>query len=397
MREVEPTRLAKDGSVTTKTTRETPPRVLFMVTEDWYFLTHRLSLACALREAGAEVAVACGVADGREAIEQEGVRLVSCPFLARGGFGAASVLDTVRRLRSVLRATPHDVVVNVSIYVNLVGTLTALIAGSRRIVNVLTGLGFIFVSNSIRARVLRLAVRTVLRVYSRIPRVVMVVQNHDDLRLLEGLGFRPGRTLFLVRGSGVDADRHHPPAEPGPERLVTFVGRMLASKGAPELIEAARILRAGGQAYRIALVGTPDPANPQTVAEEDLQRAQEEGIVEYWGWRDDIREIYQRSALAVLPSWREGLPKSLLEAAANGLAMVAADVPGCREIVRHEETGLLVPARDPAALAEAIDRLMSDDTLRDRLARNARRLVVEELAEGPVNRAMCDIILDRTR
>ncbi len=394
MKENEPSHLADEQAAPMKETRGQAPRVLFVVTEDWYFLNHRLSLAGALRAAGVEVGVACGVAKGGEEIERRGIRLVSCPFLTRHGFGPAAVFGTVRRLRSVLRAVPHDVVVNVSIYVNMIGTLAALIAGARRIVNIVTGLGFIFVSDSPRARLLRRAVRFAFRVFSLAPRVVMVVQNRDDLHLLEGLGYRRGRNLFLIRGSGVDIDRYRPPTAPGKERLVTFAGRMLAFKGVPELIEAARILRTRGRAYRVVLVGTPDPANPQAVAEEDLQRAQADGIVEYWGWRGDIGEIYGRSALAVLPSWGgEGVPKSLLEAAACGLPMIATDVPGCREIVRHEKTGLLVPLRDPAALADAIGRLMSDDALRDCLGRNARRLVVEELANGPVNRAMCDVIL----
>lgn len=369
-------------------------RILFLVTEDWYFLSHRLSVARACRTAGAEVAVACGVGEGREAIEREGIEVIPSQCLARRRASPGNILDMIRRLRSLLRRTPHDVVVNVSIVVVLAGTVAALLGGSKRIVNIVTGLGFVFVSDSPMAQIMRMGVLTALFLFARFPRVLMVAQNRHDFRMLESLGFKPERTLFLIRGSGVDIARFRPAEREPEERLVTFVGRMLESKGVLELLEAARLLK--GRGYRIVLVGTPDPRNPQSIPEEKLLGEVAEGVVEYWGWRSDITTVYAQSAVAVLPSWREGLPKTLLEAAACGLPMIATDVPGCTEIVRHEETGLLVPVRDPHALAEAIDRLMTDRALRRRLGRNARRLVEMELSEDLVNQASCAVFLGET-
>lgn len=368
-------------------------RILFLVTEDWYFLSHRLSVARACHTAGAKVSVACGVGEGRDTIEREGIEVIPYPCLARRRISLRNILETIWRLRALLRRTPHDVVVNVSIFVVLAGTLAALFSGSKRIVNILTGLGFIFVSKSATARIMRAPVLVALFLFARSSRVLMVVQNRYDFEMLEKLGFKPAQTLFLIRGSGVDIEHFRPAERESKERLVTFVGRMLESKGVLDLLAAARLLKE--RRYRIVLVGTPDPTNPQSISDEELLRASADGVVEFWGWRSDIASIYRQSAMAVLPSWREGLPKTLLEAAACGLPMVATDVPGCTEIVRHEETGLLVPERDPQALAEAIDRMMTEESLRLRLGQNARRLVEAELSEASINRASCAVILGR--
>ena len=367
-------------------------RVLFIVTEDWYFLSHRLSLARTCRAAGAEVSVVCGVENGRPVIEREGMDVVSCPALARRGMSPTNMLRACRHLLAILRRTPHDVVVNVSIAVVLMGTLVALMRGSPKIVNILTGLGFMFVSRSIAARISRLPVLASLFIFSRFSRVHMVVQNRTDFEMMRQLGFKPETSLHLIRGSGVDTTKFHPAEKRSEERLVTFVGRMLESKGVLDLIEAARLLQARKRRYRIVLVGAPDPKNPQSISEDVLEKAEAEGLLEYWGWQADILSVLQRSAITVLPSWREGLPKTLLEAAACGVPLIATDVPGCTEIVRHEDTGLLVPLRNPRELAEAIDVLMSSEEKMTRFGRNARFLVEKNMEQDVVNRKMCSII-----
>jgi glycosyltransferase involved in cell wall biosynthesis len=167
-------------------------------------------------------------------------------------------------------------------------------------------------------------------------------------------------------------------------KTAIFVARMLWSKGLAELIEAARLLKSRDRKYRIVLVGDVDPANPDSATEADLRTWQSEGLVEWLGKRSDVAALLRDADLAVLPSWREGLPKSLLEAAASGLAMVATDVPGCREIVHHGENGLLVPLRDSTALADAIEALMEDNALRETYGKAARELV---------ERALCDSVI----
>jgi len=167
---------------------------------------------------------------------------------------------------------------------------------------------------------------------------------------------------------------------------------MLWSKGLAELVDAARILKSRTRDYRILLVGDSDPVNPDSADTKSLVKWQNDGLIEWLGKRSDVAELLRQSDLAVLPSWREGLPKSLLEAAASGLAMVATDVPGCREIVKQEQTGLLVGLGDAEALADAIENLMEDDAKRQKFGQNARVMVEQELCDAVIIRETLDVI-----
>jgi len=194
----------------------------------------------------------------------------------------------------------------------------------------------------------------------------------------------PERTA-LIRGSGVDIQRFRCSPEPkdGPV-MVTLVARMLRDKGIHEFVEASRLLRQQGIQFRAVLVGTPDPENPTSIPLSQLKAWQAEGLVEWWGQNDDIPGVWAQSHIAVLPSYREGLPKTLLEAAACGRAVIASNVPGCREIVQHEQNGLLVPVKDSKALADAIYRLIKYPNLRRQMGQAGRKLVEEEFAESVV-------------
>ena len=194
----------------------------------------------------------------------------------------------------------------------------------------------------------------------------------------------------LIRGSGVDLERFHPTPEPGGTPIVILPARLLWDKGVGELAEASRLLRTRGVACRVVLVGSPDEENPRAVPQATLCAWKDEGVIECWGQRDDMPEVFAASTIVVLPSYREGVPKALLEAAASGRAMVATDVPGCREIVIHERTGLLVPPADALALADAIERLIRDGELRKGLALAARALAESEFGEPAVVRATLD-------
>jgi glycosyltransferase involved in cell wall biosynthesis len=186
--------------------------------------------------------------------------------------------------------------------------------------------------------------------------------------------------VALIRGSGVDVSRFTPAPEPDGTALVVLPARLLRDKGVIEYVEAARRLRADGVEARFALVGEPDPKHPAAISRADLERWQAEKVVEYWGWREDMVEVFQHCHLVCLPSYREGMPKALLEAAACGRAIVSCDVPGCREAVRDGDNGLLVPPRDSASLAAALKRLLQDAALRQRMARRSRERAVEEFS-----------------
>jgi glycosyltransferase involved in cell wall biosynthesis len=184
----------------------------------------------------------------------------------------------------------------------------------------------------------------------------------------------------LIRGSGVDLARYTPAPEPEGVPLVVLPARMLRDKGVEEFVAAARMLKQAGVNARFALVGDPDPENPAAISLAQLAAWREEGAVEYWGWRDDMATVFRQAHLVCLPSYREGLPKALIEAAACERALVTCDVPGCREVVSDGDNGLLVPARDSAALARALRRLIEDAGLRRALARRSRERAVAEFS-----------------
>ncbi|RME82066.1 MAG: glycosyltransferase family 1 protein, partial [Zetaproteobacteria bacterium] len=245
-------------------------------------------------------------------------------------------------------------------------------------IHALAGMGFVASSSSFKARLLRQLLSRMLRTAAD---AHFIVQNPEDLEMLRRWLKLPRTRLHLIRGSGVDIQKWKPLPEP-PEPPVVFVlpARMLWTKGVGEFVEALRILKRRGLPVEGWLVGGVDEENPSRVPKRWLEERAEEGIVRWLGHVQDIRSVWEQAHVAVLPSYREGLPKALLEAAACARPLIATDAPGCREVVRNGETGLLVPARDPEALAEAIAKLAMDKEGRRRMGACARMLVEQEFS-----------------
>ncbi|MEQ9345908.1 MAG: glycosyltransferase [Thalassospira sp.] len=375
--------LVKENSLPGKFKAQTRRKTMIVCAEDWSFVSHRIGLGRAALVRGDDVVVACNVGPVTEGLRKEGFRVVNLP-ITRGGLSPIKSLKTVKALACLIRRENPDVIVNVAIQCVVLSVFAGVLVGAKRSVNMVTGLGFLFVSGGAKVKLVRTIVSLILRAYARFGSVNVIVQNQDDHALMTKLGFKPDR-LALIRGSGVDISTFAPAQKTVSEpKTAIFVARMLWSKGLAELIEASRILKSRGRTYRIVLVGDADLANPDSATEADLVKWQQDGLVEWLGKRDDVAKLLRDADLAVLPSWREGLPKALLEAAASGLAMVATDVPGCREIVRPNENGLLVPLRDGNALADAIEELMEDDDKRARFGTAARQLVERELCDSVI-------------
>jgi glycosyltransferase involved in cell wall biosynthesis len=371
-----------------------PPRILYVVTEDWYFVSHRLPMARAAKAAGFEVHVATSVADGTAAIAREGFVLHHVRF-ARGKLSPFATLATIRALRRVHREVSPDIVHHVALQATVIGLLAAL---GRRVTRIssLTGLGYSFISDSLRARIVRPIIGALLRLLVDRPRSVALVQNPDDRDLLLRLGIAAER-IVLIPGSGVDVIRLAPMPEPAGPITLGFVGRLLDDKGIRVLVAAHRQLRAKGLDVALLIAGTPDPANPASVPQVEAEAWGREPGITWLGHVNDIATVWARAHIAVLPSRREGLPKSLLEAAACGRPMIATDAPGCREVALAEKTGLLVPVDDAAALAAAIEVLANDAELRDRYGRAARALAEERFSEGAIGRAVTELYLRLVR
>ncbi len=362
--------------------------LLYIATEDWYFLSHRLPMARAAQAAGFEVHVATRVVDGAAAIEAEGFTLHPVPF-ARGRVSPAGTLKAIAALRRIHHAVEPDIVHRVAVQSTVLDSLAAL---GRPVasVNALTGFGYTFTSGSARARLLRPVMSGLLRWLLNRPGQIVLVQNPDDREAMLALGIDPGH-IALIPGSGVDVDQLTPQPEPASPPKVAFVGRLLEDKGIRILVEAQRLLRRRGSAIELLIAGTPDAANPGSVSPQEVAAWTRDAGITWLGHVTDIASLWARAHIAALPSRREGLPKSLLEAAACGRPMIATDVPGCREIVRPGETGLLVPFGDAHALAEAIETLANAPELRAHYGAAARRLAVEEFSAEAIGRQTVDL------
>jgi glycosyltransferase involved in cell wall biosynthesis len=365
------------------------PKLLFLVTEDWYFWSHRLPVARAARDAGFAVVVAAHVGRHGERIAAEGFALRPLAWRRRGDglFGALRALVAIARL---YRAERPDLVHHVALKPVLFGGLSRRLAfpcGARApaVIAAVMGLGSGFTEGGLAARLRRPALRMALAAAARGGRVI--VQNPEDQAALAALGVAPQR-IALIRGSGVDTAWFVPlPEAQSPPVTVALVARMLRQKGVLEAVAAVRRLRARGLAVELLLAGPSDPGNPGSLTPRELMALAAAPGIEWLGPVADVRTVWRRAAIAVLPStYGEGVPKALLEAAACARPLIATDIPGCREVVRPGLTGLLVPPRDIAGLAAAIAALAGDPARRRRLGEGARALVERAFAEPIVIR-----------
>ena len=367
------------------------PKLLFLVTEDWYFCSHRLPAARAARAAGFDVVVATRVRAHGDRIRDEGFTLRPIGWRRRGDglVGAARAISGIARL---YRAERPDIVHHVALKPVLFGGIALRFAfpapeSAPVTIDSIMGLGSRFSAASFGARLRRPSLGIALRLAAGGKRGRVIVQNPEDRDALIALGLVPQR-IVMIRGSGVDCN--HFRALPDPEATtvtVALVSRMLHAKGVLDAAAAIRLLRGRGHPVELLLAGPSDPDNRGSLTAKTLISLTTHPGIEWLGPVADVRAVWRRAAIAVLPStYGEGVPKALLEAAACARPIVASDVPGCREVVRPGETGLLVPPRDIQGLADAIAALAGDPVRRKAMGRAGRELIEREFAEAIVAR-----------
>lgn len=358
-------------------------RLLFVVNSDWFFLSHRLPLAIGAREAGLEVSVVAGNTGKSREIVDRGFSFVSLP-ISRGGTNpiadAQTLFFLIRLYRRLRPALVHHVTVKPIVY----GSLAARLVRGVAVVNAVSGLAYTFSSDRLHARVLRPLVTALYRLALSDRRTRIIFQNPNDRDDLVRMKVVRPEQAVLIRGSGVDCSVFVPSPEPPGTPVVMLPARMLLEKGIREFVEAAKLLLNSGYKARFVLVGDSDAANPGSIGRAQLEAWVRQGLVEWWGHRTDMPGVLSCATIVVLPAYREGLPKSLLEAAACARPIVTTDTPGCREVVRPGINGLLVPARDARALAHAIGTLIQRPELRERYGRAGREIAVSEFAEQTV-------------
>ena len=361
-------------------------KIILFANTEWYLFNFRLSLAKALQAQGHEVLLISPPGEYGARLQAQGFRWEALPMDRK----SLNPLQELRLLAYLCRlyrreqpALAHHFTIKCVVY----GSIAALVARVPARVNAVAGMGYVFTNQALKARLLRPVVRGLMWLVLNGRGARLILQNNDDMAAFAKAGLVRPELTRLVMGSGVDLERFTPRAQPvqvgqdaQPTRVV-LAARLLWDKGIAEYVEAARQLKAQGLPIRFLLAGAPDPGNPAAIPQATLDGWQAEGLIELLGQVSDMAALFATADMVVLPSYREGLPKSLIEAAACALPLVTTDVPGCREVVTHEVDGLLVPVKDAKALASAIERLHLDPVLARQLGLAARARALREFDE----------------
>lgn len=356
-------------------------KILFFVTEDWYFFSHRLHIAKALKEDGFEVILLTRVNQHREIIENHGIRVISID-IKRESRNLFQEIKTIFKVAGVYKKEKPHLVHHVAAKPILYGSVAARVVNIPLYVNAFAGLGFVFLQkNKFISILIKSAFILAYRFVFHSRAAFAIFQNPEDKHLFEKLKIVKKNRSTLIRGAGVNISRYRFSKEPEGRVTILLGSRMLWDKGIGELIQAVKILHEKKINFHVLLAGIPDPANPNSVHTKTLQKWHNQGIVEWMGYQNDMSHLLSRVHIATLPSYREGVPKFLIEAAACGRPIVTTDVPGCREIVHHNKNGLLVPPKNYNALADSLLKLINDSALRKKMGSCGRAMVIKSFSE----------------
>ena len=361
-------------------------KVLLFANTAWYLYNFRRSLAASLRQEGYEVMLASPPDAYGEELIKLGFKWLPVPMLRRS-VNPLRELRLLWWLKAMMQREGIQLVHSFTLKCAIYGSIAARMAGVPGRINAVAGLGFTFTRNGPKARALRLVAGTMLRMALGGQGVKLILQNPDDMDMFRRMNLLPPEHMVLIPGSGVNCERFKPQGQP--PRVdgfkVLLPARVLWDKGVGEFVEAARQVQANGGGVQFLIAGEPDPGNPTAVPLSEIRAWQSAGLVTWLGHVADMAALYQQVHAVVLPSYREGLPKGLIEAGAAGLPLIATDVPGCNQVVRHDENGLVVPVRDAAALAQAVLKLRDDPALCETFGAAARAHVLQHFEEASVN------------
>lgn len=361
-------------------------KILFVCTEDWFFCSHFLPLIKAARGIeNAEILLATRIGDKRAELEVLGVKLIPVDF-DRASMKGVSAVKLLLRLSKAFQREKPDIIHFIALKPIIIGGLAARLSlGSAKAYH-LTGQGFFSLSNNSRHETLRRMFLRTITWYLRRPRSWLFIENPDDVSELRKYGNFPKNRQTILGGAGVNADQF--PAQDttsGDVVHLGFVGRLVWSKGVDVLIKAMDLVHLDGVRYQLDLYGSPDCENPRALSEEQLHEWSERDDVTWQGRSENVVEVWRRADMAVVPSrGGEGMPRAMLEAACCARPLIVTDVPGCRQFVRNGVEGYVVPPEDPQALAEAIQKLAGDASLRQKMGQAARQRVLGGFTEQHV-------------
>jgi len=369
-------------------------RVLLVANTSWYILNFRLPLLRCLRDCGYDVGVVAPYDDYTSRIEAYGFT-VHRWILARRSINPFAEIQALVDLMRIYQREKPDLVHHFTVKACLYGTIAAKISRVYRVINAITGLGHLFVSRRWRTRALRKLLKPAYRSVFMARRATVVFQNLDDLDAMISMGITDASHARLIRGSGVDIEYFSPNSVNASRNFhrpvrVLFPSRLIYEKGIYELLDACRSLWADGQTFELWVAGELDTGNRSALSSSELHALRNEQRLRFLGHVEDMRALYARVDLVVLPSWREGLSRALIEAAAMERPIITTDVPGCRDVVEHGVSGVLVPPRNVSALRLAIQLLLQQPQLASTFGKTARARVCAEFQVDLVNHRTLD-------
>ena len=365
-------------------------RLIYIVSEDWVFVSHRLTLAKQAIKDGYDVAAITNISNHEDVLLSAGLKVFNINF-CRSFKRPFSDVHSIYQLIKLFRLLKPEVIHNIGLKISLISSIAAFIARVPVAINAYTGLGYVFSSNDMLARVIRLLLNSPLKYLNHRASTWVVFQNEDDEALFENSNLINKERTLLIKGSGVDVNEF-PFSDELPGQLkVMLASRLLWDKGVGEFIEASRQLKIIYPEVTFVLVGDVDEQNPLSLTKEIIDSWVNEGFIEWWGHKQNMPEVLKLAHIVALPSYREGLPKVLLEAASIGRALVATDAPGCREIVRDGVNGFLVQAKESKCLAEAIEKLILNKELRTQMGLKSREIIETELSSEIINKQFIEL------
>ncbi len=370
------------------------PKLLFFIAEDSTFYTHRLNLAKEALKAGYEVAIATRCKHYETIIADAGIHIFPLKKFRRGTIKPWQQLESLIEIHQIYKNFQPDIVHQVAMKPVVFGSIVARFNKIPKIINALGGLGYIFTQSNdtklpkkIKKYLLRRAVLKFFHWIFSIPNARLILQNTDDIHTLVSSGCIEKDKIALIRGAGVDIQAYPAEAHLSQQSpiIISCISRLLWDKGIGELVDAAKIMQTADVPTKVVVYGDPDPENPTSIPLATLQAWHDAKFIEWRGHCNNVAKAYAECHIAVLPSYREGLPKTLLEAASSARPIVTTDVPGCREVVQDQENGLLVPAKNPVALAEALTVLCNDPALRERMGKAGRKRVEAHFSDSIIH------------
>lgn len=362
----------------------TNKRVLFVITEDWTLISHRLHLVDAAIDAGYKVAIATKINKHRKFLEDRGMKIFEWK-LHRGSLNPIKEIIAILSLMKILFEFKPDIIHAVAQKPVIYAGLAKKIYKKASFIAALGGLGFVYTSKRLRATLLKPLLRLLLKSVLDGKRTRLILQNKDNVNTIERINIINKKYIRLVKGAGVEMKKYLPSKIPLKTTIIILPGRMLWDKGVGEFVRVAKRIKGRNIKARFVLVGDIDLDNPESIKQIQIDKWIESGVIEHWGRCDDMEKVYKKSSIVCLPSYNEGLPKVLLEAGSSSRPIVAFDVPGCREVIKNKVNGFLVQFRNENALETALVKLINDKKLCEKMGKNGRKIVERYFASEIIN------------